>query len=72
MSIFTPVVNGHLRPEKRSGHVCVYHQGRLVVFGGYGDGADDLGDDFMSSKTVWCYNNEASQWTRHTAKGIFY
>lgn len=65
------VVNGDLIPEKRSGHVSVFHQGLLIVYGGYGDASEDVGDDFMSSKTVWCFNAEASQWTRNTAKGLF-
>lgn len=67
-----PVINGDLTPEKRSGHVCIYHQGLLIVYGGYGDTSDEIGDDFMSPKTVWCYNAEASQWTRNTAKGLIH
>lgn len=65
MSIFIPFLNGDLKPEKRSGHVSVYYQGLLLVFGGYGEF-----DQFLSSRSIWCYNVEATQWTRYTTKGI--
>ncbi|XP_057296907.1 kelch domain-containing protein 2-like isoform X1 [Hydractinia symbiolongicarpus] len=64
MSIFIPFLNGDLKPEKRSGHVSVYYQGLLLVFGGYGEF-----DQFLSSRNIWCYNVEATQWTRYTTKG---
>ena len=74
MSINVPFINGNLIPEKRSGHVAVFHNGLLIVFGGYGDdrsNASAVSDEFLDFKSIWCYSIEASQWTRHNAKGIF-
>ena len=69
MSITVPFINGNLIPEKRSGHVAVFHNGLLIVFGGY-DSKNDISDEFLSFKSIWCYCIETSQWTRHNAKGI--
>ena len=70
MSITVPFVNGNVIPEKRSGHVAVFHNGLLIVFGGYGDNKDDISDEFLNFKSIWCYNIETSQWIRYNAKGM--
>jgi hypothetical protein len=68
MSIVTPFVNGELTPDKRCGHISVFYKGLFVVFGGYGErNAND--DGYLISNHLWCYNLEASQWTRYTTKG---
>jgi len=69
MSISLAFINGNSVPEKRSGHVAVFHKGLLIVFGGYGDNRDDASDEFLYFKSIWCYSVEASQWTRHNSKG---
>lgn len=68
MSLSTPIIYGEAQPGKRSGHVSVYYKGLFIVYGGFGD-KDDKHGDFISSKHIWCYNVEASQWRRVTTKG---
>jgi len=71
MSIYLSFVSGDSVPEKRSGHVALFHNGLLIVFGGYGDNRDEEDDEFMSYKSIWCYSIEACQWIRYNAKGKY-
>ncbi|XP_048585301.1 kelch domain-containing protein 2 isoform X1 [Nematostella vectensis] len=56
-------------PEERSGHIAVYYNGHILVWGGYHDiewyhDEDDIVmvDRYLSNYQLWLYNLETKSW----------
>ena len=60
MSLFLLNVNSDNQPSERYGHVSVFYQGYLLVYGGY-----NTTDD----KYIWLFDPDTSQWKSHKTTG---
>ena len=62
---------GNCQPEARSGHVAAFHNGVMIVYGGYTETIfnGQRHDRFMTADNIWFYDIEVSQWVNARTSG---
>ena len=64
MTLVWPKINGEAEPSERIGHLSVFYQGCLVVYGGHRT------DEFMSDdEYIWIYKVDTSHWIKYKTTG---
>lgn len=77
MTFVLPFINGAAKPTERSGHVAVYYDGYVVVWGGYCRLGPEQGyheipfpmDEYQPNDEVWLYCLETSTWKCMETRG---
>ncbi len=68
MSLIKPKIYSNSFPRQRSGHAAVFHNGTMIIYGGFGE-VDENDEDFFSladlyaePDEIWCFDIELSKW----------